>query len=107
MALDKQHCVPCEGGTKPLSKNEAALYHQEAKGWQLHDDFIERDFEFKDFKQAMAFINKVAEVAEAEGHHPDIYVFYNKVHFKLTTHAIGGLSINDFILAVKIDQVKV
>ena len=72
--------------------------------WVVIDDKkIKHEFKFKDFKQAITFINKVAEVAESEGHHPDIYVFYNKVVIELWTHAIGGLSENDFIVAAKIE----
>lgn len=65
---------------------------------------ITKKFKFKNFKEAMAFINKVAELAESEGHHPDIFIFYNRVKFELSTHAIGGLSENDFILAAKINK---
>ena len=103
MSLSKQHCVPCEGGVQPLAKNEAHAYHSEVPLWTLHNKSLEREFKFKDFKEAMVFVNKVAEVAEAEGHHPDVYMFYNRVRLQLTTHAIGGLSTNDFILAVKVD----
>lgn len=74
-------------------------------GWELKEDKIERKFEFKDFKEAMAFVNKVADIAESEGHHPDIEIKYNKVEIELSTHAIDGLSENDFIVAAKIDRV--
>jgi len=104
MALTQKHCVPCEGGTKPLSLADAKKYHKEIKDWKLARKFIERQFVFKDFKKAMAFINKVAVIAEKEGHHPDIYVFYNKVKLQLSTHAIGGLSLNDFIVAARVDR---
>ena len=103
MSLTAQHCVPCEGGVQPLAKKEAHAYHSEVPLWTLHNKSLEREFRFKDFKEAMVFVNKVAEVAEAEGHHPDVYMFYNRVRLQLTTHAIGGLSTNDFILAVKVD----
>ena len=65
---------------------------------------IEKSYRFRDFKEAMRFVNRVAELAESEGHHPDIYVSWNRVRLSLTTHAIGGLSDNDFILAAKIDR---
>lgn len=90
-----------------MTKEEADQYLSEVLGWQMTDDgkSISRDFEFKDFKGSMAFVNKVADVAESEGHHPDIYIFYSKVKLELSTHAIGGLSENDFILAAKINAI--
>ena len=103
MSLTKEHCVPCEGGTQPLPKADVQKYGTEIPLWVLHQKSIEREFKLKNFKEAMVFVNKVADLAEGEGHHPDIYVFYNKVRFQLSTHAIGGLSVNDFILAAKID----
>ncbi len=104
--LTKKHCVPCEGGTLPITKEYAAEYLERVPGWSSPDNLkIVKEFKFKDFKEAMAFINKVAEIAEAEGHHPDIYIFYNKVRLELSTHAIHGLSENDFILAAKIDAI--
>jgi 4a-hydroxytetrahydrobiopterin dehydratase len=107
MDLTQQKCVPCEGGTKPLTKEEIAAYMTYLKiPWKLdeEDEEIEKKFEFKNFKEAMEFINKVADIAESEGHHPDIKISYNKVKINLSTHAIGGLSVNDFILASKIDE---
>ena len=110
MDLTKKHCVPCEGGTAPLTKKEAEVMMQNVPGWRLMQDAkkgqlsIGRDFEFKDFKEAMAFVNKVADVANAEDHHPDIYIFYNVVKLQLSTHAIGGLSENDFIVAAKTNK---
>ena len=104
--LTKQKCVPCEGGTKPLDKKGIETYQLMLKTpWEVEDEKkIEKKFKFKDFVEAMAFVNKVAEIAESEGHHPDIKISYNKVNISLTTHAIGGLSVNDFILASKIDE---
>lgn len=106
MDLISQKCVPCEGGTKPLTKEEANPYLEEVKNWQLEEDDkkIERKFKFKDFKEALDFVNKVGEIAEQEGHHPDIELGYGKVEIELWTHAIGGLSVNDFILAAKINK---
>lgn len=98
--------MPCEGGTEPMVKAETHKYHEEVKEWTLHQKSIEREFKFKDFKEAMWFVNQVAAIAESEGHHPDVYVFYNKVRLQLSTHAIGGLSVNDFIVAAKVDQLK-
>ncbi len=105
MTLINNHCVPCEGGTQPLLKGEAQQYHTEVPLWSLHQKSIEREFKFKNFKEAMIFVNKIAELAENEGHHPDLHVFYNKVRLQLSTHAIGGLSVNDFILAAKVDLI--
>lgn len=104
--LDQQHCVPCEGGVAPLTKADAEETMKHVPGWMLSDDgkTISRDFEFKDFKTAMAFVNKVADIAEGEGHHPDIHIWWNKVRLDLSTHAIKGLSTNDFILAAKIND---
>src|SRR5258708_6958557 len=105
MNLSHKHCVPCEAGTPPLAGEALADYLKDVPDWKLVDKKkIEREFKFKDFKESMAFINKVAEIAEAEGHHPDIYIFYNLVRLELWTHAIGGLSENDFIVASKIHK---
>lgn len=106
MDLLSKKCVPCEGGVEPLVKTEAEKYLQEVPGWRLSGDAlkVDREFKFKDFKGAMSFVNKVAELAESEGHHPDIYVSYSRVRLTLSTHAISGLSENDFILAAKINQ---
>ena len=106
MSLDKQKCVACEVGGVPLNKDEVAHYSKDVPLWKVLDDLkkITREFKFKDFKESMAFVNKVAELAESEGHHPDIFVSYNKVTLELTTHAVGGMSVNDFIVAAKIDK---
>lgn len=104
--LTQQHCVPCEGGIAPLTKADAEETMKHVPGWTLADDgkLISRDFAFKDFKEAMTFVNKVADIAEGEGHHPDISIMWNKVKLILSTHAINGLSTNDFILAAKVNQ---
>ena len=104
--LTQKKCVPCEGGTPLLNKDTIEKYRSELKlEWEIIDDKkISRLFKFKNFKEAMAFVNKVAQLAEEEGHHPDISISWNKVTLELTTHAIGGLSENDFILASKIEQ---
>lgn len=105
--LSQKKCGPCEGGTKPLTKVEFAPYLEEVKDWEVIDNLkIRKKFKFKNFKEALTFVNKVGELAENEGHHPDINLHsWNKVTITLSTHAIGGLSINDFILAAKIDRV--
>ncbi len=107
--LHNKHCVPCEGDVPAFSKTQNLDFLQRVNEWQLVEDkAIEKIILFKDFRQAIDFINKVAEIAEAEGHHPDIFLFgYNKVKLSVSTHAIGGLSENDFILASKIDLIKI
>lgn len=107
MDFTQKHCVPCEGGTLPLPPEAVAEYIAEIPTWTNVDNLqLFKEIKFKDFKEAMAFINHVAEIAEAEQHHPDIYIFYNRVRLELSTHAINGLSENDFILAAKIDKIS-
>ena len=103
LALKK--CVPCEGGMPPLEKSRTQELLKEIPGWQLEGNKkISREFRFKNFKEALAFVNRVGALAEEEGHHPDIFVHdWNKVRLELSTHAIKGLSENDFILAAKIE----
>lgn len=105
MTLAEQKCVRCTEGAVPLSRMEAEELAKEIPSWILKDNAIEREFIFKDFRAAIDFVDKVAEIAEAEGHHPDISINYNKVLLKLWTHKIGGLSRNDFIMAAKVDRV--
>jgi 4a-hydroxytetrahydrobiopterin dehydratase len=107
MVLTEQKCQACEGGVPPLTTEEINSYAE-----QLHDDWmisedelwIEREVTFEDFKQALEFVNNVGDIAEAEGHHPDMQVGYGYAVVFLSTHAIDGLSSNDFIMAAKIDQ---
>lgn len=89
-----------------MTRTEAEKYLPEVYGWELSRDAksISRKFTFENFKQAVAFVNKVADLAEEEDHHPDVLINYKRVTFTLTTHAIGGLSENDFILAAKINN---
>lgn len=102
--LDKK-CKPCEGGTPPMSPEEIQNMMSEIDGWVVVEDKkIEKDYKFKNFKEAISFINSVAEIAEGEGHHPDLSLHnWNKVKITLWTHAIKGLSENDFIMGAKID----
>ncbi len=107
--LAQRRCIPCEGGVDPLSLQEAQeMMTQLNEEWMLVDDahLLVREFRFKDFKDGIAFVNKVADIAEEEGHHPDLAVSWGAVSVELTTHAIDGLSENDFILAAKIDELK-
>jgi len=106
MQLLKKSCKPCEGGLPKLSSSEIQSYNLSLNNpWQVIDEMkISRDFYFEDFIQTMVFVNEVAEIAESEGHHPVMHVYYSKVAIELWTHAILGLSENDFILAAKIDE---
>jgi len=106
MELHQQKCVPCEGGTLPLSQELIDNNLKNVSEWKQAGNKIAKHFEFKDFVEAMKFVNTTADIAEKEGHHPDISVSYHKVDITLWTHAINGLSTNDFILAAKIDQIK-
>lgn len=104
--LTEQKCAPCEGGTQPLGRDEAEQMLGEIDGdWTLDDagKMIRREFKFKNFLRTMSFVNAVAWVANAEDHHPDMEVGYNRCLVQFSTHAIGGLSRNDFICAAKID----
>ena len=133
--LSDKKCVACEGGTPPLNEKEIAGYMAElGVGWEVvenkpgnenatavsqearHENTegsristtwkkIKKEFKFKNFKEAMSFVNKVADLAEEQGHHPDIHISYNRVGIELWTHAVSGLSENDFIMAAKIDGI--
>ena len=106
--LHTQRCIPCTGVEAPLKSQEAQKMRDgETPLWSLNNEVtrIERTFEFSDFREAMQFVNRVADIAESEGHHPDVHIHYNKVRLVLYTHAIGGLHDNDFICASKIDKV--
>lgn len=110
MDLTKKHCEPCEGGTKPYDREEAEKYLKVLKTkWELVDEEekkIRKKYKFESFRDAINFIDKVADIAEEEDHHPNIFNSYNQVKITLFTHSIGGLSINDFILASKIDLLR-
>jgi len=104
--LIEKKCVPCEGGMQPFTEAQIKEYLSQLKTeWEVLDTKkIHKKFKFKDFKETIAFVNKVADLAEQEGHHPDITINYNRITIELFTHSIGGLSENDFILAAKIEQ---
>jgi 4a-hydroxytetrahydrobiopterin dehydratase len=104
MKLSEESCAPIEKGQKPLSGGQATELAKQVSRWSLNDAALERDFKFKSFDEAMEFVNKVAAIAASQDHHPDMCVSYNKVSLKLTTHKIGGLSRNDFIVAARIDE---
>jgi 4a-hydroxytetrahydrobiopterin dehydratase len=105
--LLKKKCQACEGGVDPLTHAEAESYMAEVPEWVLSDDgkMISKKFQFKNFLKAMTFVESVADIAEMEGHHPDIHISYNVVKLELYTHSIKGLSENDFIVAAKVDQI--
>ena len=98
-------CSRIDKSVSPMSESEAKKLLNEVSGWAMNDGAISREFAFKDFIQAMQFVNKVADLASREDHHPDIHIYYNKVKLDLSTHRIGGLSMNDFILAAKISRI--
>jgi 4a-hydroxytetrahydrobiopterin dehydratase len=106
MDLSTKKCKPCEGGVPPLNQKEVTDFKK-----QISDDWkvlemkkITREFSFINYSHTMEFVNKVADLAEEEGHHPDMHVYYGRVVIELWTHSIGGLSENDFIMASKIDK---
>jgi len=104
--LAEKKCLPCEGGIPKLNPDEAKRYLKLTNNWEINSDNtqISKLFEFKGFYKTMAFVNAIAWIANQESHHPDLEVSYNKCLVKFTTHAIDGLSDNDFICAAKIDK---
>ena len=108
--LRAKKCVPCEGGVPKLTPSEAEAQIQQLAGWELCDNHgrIRKKWIAKNFVAAIEFFKRVADLAEAEGHHPDLHLErYRNVTIELWTHAIGGLSENDFIVAAKIDQLPI
>jgi 4a-hydroxytetrahydrobiopterin dehydratase len=104
MDLTRKKCVPCEGGAHRVEGPALDALLASVDGWQLAGDRIRKHLRFADFRAAMAFVAAMAELAEAEGHHPDFCVHYSVVDVEIWTHAAGGLTENDFILAAKIDR---
>ena len=103
--LAARRCVPCEAGTPPLSAAEWRPLLAQLEGWQVHDGVrLAKEFQFKNFVEAVEFVNRITPIAEAEGHHPDLQVGWGRVLVELTTHAANGLTENDFVLAAKIDR---
>jgi 4a-hydroxytetrahydrobiopterin dehydratase len=107
--LASKKCIPCEGGTAKISVKTAQSMLQSLHGWQLDKDdlSISKKFNFKNYYHTMAFVNLIAWISHQENHHPDMVVSYNSCEVKYTTHAINGLSENDFICASKIDKLHV
>ncbi|HVN20244.1 MAG TPA: 4a-hydroxytetrahydrobiopterin dehydratase, partial [Dongiaceae bacterium] len=103
--LADKKCVPCRGGVPPLRGSAIENLHKSVPQWTItNEHHIHREFRFPDFKQALAFVNRVGELAETEGHHPDILLAWGKVEITLWTHKIDGLTESDFIVAAKIDR---
>lgn len=105
--LADKNCVPCRGGVPPLQGKELEDIHRSVPNWTVtNEHHIQRAFRFPDFKQALDFVNRVGEIAENQGHHPDILLSWGKVEITLWTHKIDGLSESDFIMAAKIDRLS-
>jgi len=109
--LFKKKCLPCEGGVIPFDISEIHKYQTKVDGWDIIEDknkvfFLFKKFEFENFAKSQSFINEVGKISEDEGHHPDISFGWGYAEIKITTHAIKGLSENDFILAAKIDRIS-
>lgn len=106
MGLAEQKCVPCRGGVPPMPNDRAqALLRELGEGWRLNTDgHLERAYAFDNFAQAMAFANKVADIAESEGHHPDLHIAWGMCRVAIWTHKINGLAESDFYFAAKADR---
>ena len=104
MDLTKKKCAPCEDGIPPLEEKKVNELLKQVSGWTLKNGHLYKEFKFSKFAETMKFLNKIADVSEKEGHHPDFCVHFRLVEMEIWTHAINGLSENDFILAAKIDS---
>ena len=106
MSLAEKECVPCKGGMPALKGDALKDFEDQLKGgWRVvNEHHLEKEYKFKDFREALTFTNKVGELAEAQGHHPDIYLAWGKVKLTIWTHKIDGLTESDFVLAAKIDK---
>lgn len=106
--LVRHKCEPCEGGVEPLTRAEFEVYLPQVPGWWVVEEKrIEKEFVGNNFSEVVEWVERIAKIAEEEGHHPDLLIHdYKKLRVSLSTHAIGGLSVNDFILAVKIEALR-
>ena len=106
-ALVSKTCTPCRGGIPPLTHEEAELFQRQTPDWRLSEEAhrIDRSFRFRDFREALTFVQEIGELAEAEGHHPDISFGWGNATVSLQTKKIKGLHENDFIMATKIDRI--
>ncbi len=106
MSLSEKICVPCKGGIPPLNGEELVKLKEQVEGWDvIEEHHIAKTYKFPNFVKALAFVNKVGDIAEEQGHHPDIYLAWGKVGITICTHKIDGLTESDFILAAKIDEI--
>ena len=105
MQLAEQKCAPCKEGESAMSSAEVDAMAKEISNWTVANQRIVREFKFKGFREAIEFVNDIADLAEEEEHHPDLFISYNKVLVTLWTHKVNGLSPNDFIMAAKIDEI--
>ncbi len=107
MNLTNKKCIPCEGGVSPIPYEDLNKYIASVLAWEAikEETEIEKSYKFKNFAEALAFVNKVGEIAEEENHHPDIEFGWGYCKIRLSTHSIGGLHENDFIVAAKIDGI--
>ena len=104
-ALAQKHCVPCKGGTPALKGEALKPYAEQVPQWNVvHEHQLERVFKLKDFVTALAFVNRIGDIAEAEGHHPDLELGWGRVGVKIYTHKVDGLTESDFVLAAKADK---
>ena len=108
--LSKKKCVPCEGGVIPFDISQIHKYQKKVDGWNIiknkkENYFLKKNYIFKNFKESQNFVNRVGKISEKEGHHPDIFFGWGYAKINIMTHAIEGLSENDFILAAKIDEI--
>lgn len=107
MALAEKHCVPCRGGVPPLKGDALTKMQAQLHGWQVvAEHHLTKTYVFPDFRTALEFVNRAGAIAEAEGHHPDLYLAWGKVEAKIWTHKVDGLTESDFILAARIDAVQ-
>src|ERR1051325_5384537 len=105
--LASRECVPCRGGVPPLGKAEIEKFIKQLKGWDVvGKHHLRKNFEFKDFREALAFVNRIGQLAEEQGHHPDISFGWGRAEVTIWTHKIDGLTESDFILAAKIDRLN-
>ena len=108
MSLSKKECVPCKGGVPSLKGEELEKLKEQVSGWDvIEEHHITRMYKFPNFVKALAFVNRVGDIAEEQGHHPDIFLAWGKVGITICTHKINGLTESDFILAAKIDEIPV
>src|SRR5690606_38942571 len=102
--LASKTCIPCRGGVPPLSMEAATRLLEQLDGWEIEQGRVAKTFTFKDFAEALAFVNRIGAISEEQGHHPDIYMTWGKVSLEIWTHKIDGLTESDFILAAKFDE---